>query len=73
MASHLLVGSTFLYENASPKPEIAALVLAALAPLLGLLVLWSRVPLKVSPVGHRGYWFYPAHLAVSSELQVIAD
>ncbi|MCF3159697.1 hypothetical protein L1F19_26470 [Pseudomonas juntendi] len=42
---------------------LAALILAALAPLLGLIVLWSRMPFRVPPVTQWSYWFYPGHLA----------
>jgi hypothetical protein len=43
---------------------LAALVIAALAPLLGLIVLWSRIPFRVLPVTLWSYWFYPGHLVV---------
>lgn len=43
---------------------LAALVLAALAPLLGLMLLWSPIPFRVTPVARWSYWFYPGHLAV---------
>lgn len=41
---------------------ILALLTAALAPLLGLALVWARLPFKIMPVTQWGYWFYPGHL-----------
>ncbi|MGE7993438.1 TraX family protein [Pseudomonas sp. NPDC089554] len=43
---------------------ILALLMAALAPLLGLALFWTSVPFKVPPVRQWSYWFYPGHLLV---------
>lgn len=41
-----------------------ALLVAALAPVLGLALFGCRLPLRVMPVTRWSYWFYPGHLAV---------
>lgn len=43
---------------------VCAVLLAALAPLLGMALLWSSIPFKIIPITQWGYWFYPGHLAV---------
>lgn len=43
---------------------LSALIVAALAPLLGMALLWSQLTLRVMPVTRWAYWFYPGHLAV---------
>lgn len=55
---------TGLFEQAAQLEPFAilALLIAALAPLLGLAVFWTRMPFKVLPVTRWSYWFYPGHL-----------
>ncbi|MGW7232986.1 TraX family protein [Pseudomonas fulva] len=55
---------TGLFERAAQLEPFAivALTIAALAPLLGLALFWSRLPFNVLPVTKWGYWFYPGHL-----------
>jgi hypothetical protein len=55
---------TGLFERAAQLEPFAvvALTVAALAPLLGLALFWSRLPFKVLPVTKWSYWFYPGHL-----------
>lgn len=55
---------TGLFERAAQLEPFAilALLTAALAPLLGLALFWTRLPFKVLPVTQWGYWFYPGHL-----------
>lgn len=55
---------TGLFERAAQLEPFAilALLIAALAPLLGLALFWARLPFKVLPVTQWSYWFYPGHL-----------
>ncbi len=55
---------TGLFEQAAQLEPFAilALLIAALAPLLGLAVFWTHLPFKVLPVTRWSYWFYPGHL-----------
>ncbi|MDH0731463.1 conjugal transfer protein TraX [Pseudomonas sichuanensis] len=55
---------TGLFEQAARLEPfaIAALLIAALAPLLGLALFWAQLPFKVLPVTRWSYWFYPGHL-----------
>ena len=41
---------------------VLALLIAALAPLLGLVLFWARLPFKILPVTQWSYWFYPSGL-----------
>ena len=61
----LIVNSrTGLFEQAAQLEPFAvlALLIAALAPLLGLALFWARLPFKILPVTQWSYWFYPGHL-----------
>lgn len=55
-----------LFEQAVQLEPFAilALLIAALAPLLGLGLFWAQLPFKVLPVTRWSYWFYPGHLMV---------
>ncbi|APE99162.1 MULTISPECIES: TraX family protein [Pseudomonas] len=55
---------TGLFEQAAQLEPFAvlALLIAALAPLLGLALFWARLPFKILPVTQWSYWFYPGHL-----------
>ncbi|MNJ31536.1 TraX protein [compost metagenome] len=57
---------TGLFERAAQLEPFAilSLLIAALAPLLGLALFWVRLPFKVLPVTQWSYWFYPGHLLV---------
>ena len=61
----LIVNSrTGLFEQAAQLEPFAvlALLIAALAPLLGLVLFWARLPFKILPVTQWSYWFYPSGL-----------
>lgn len=53
----------FVYLSQLQPGTIALMVMAAAAPVIGLVVLRSPAPARTRPVGQWMYLFYPMHLA----------